>query len=124
MRRAKAIDAIAAATTLPFEEGCRRERELFFECVEGEQAKALIHVFFAERAVTKVRGLPKDAAPRPIARVAVIGAGTMGGGIATACANAGLAVTVKDSTQAGARRRVRHDSPELRRVGEARPPDR
>ena len=49
--------------------------------------------------MTKVRGLPKEAAPRPIARVAVIGAGTMGGGIATACANAGLTVTVKDSTQ-------------------------
>jgi 3-hydroxyacyl-CoA dehydrogenase len=96
---AKVIDAIAAATTLPFDEGRRRERELFFECVEGEQAKALIHIFFAERAVTKVRGLPKEASPRPLARVAVIGAGTMGGGIATACANAGLAVTVKDSTQ-------------------------
>ena len=96
---AKVIDAIAAATTLPFDEGCRREHELFFECVEGEQAKALIHIFFAERAVTKVRGLPKEAAPRSIGRVAVIGAGTMGGGIATACANAGLTVTVKDSTQ-------------------------
>ena len=96
---AKVIDAIAAATTLAFDEGCRRERALFFECVEGEQAKALIHIFFAERAVTKVQGLPKEALPRPIARVAVIGAGTMGGGIATACANAGLAVTVKDSTQ-------------------------
>jgi 3-hydroxyacyl-CoA dehydrogenase len=96
----KVIDAIAAATTMPFDEGCRRERELFFECVESEQAKALIHIFFAERAVTKVRGLTKDAVPRPIARVAIVGAGTMGGGIATACANAGLEVTVKDSTQA------------------------
>ncbi|HEU4890735.1 MAG TPA: 3-hydroxyacyl-CoA dehydrogenase NAD-binding domain-containing protein [Vicinamibacterales bacterium] len=95
----KAIEAIAAATTLPFDEGHRRERELFFECVESEQAKALIHVFFAERAVTKVRGLPKDLPSRPITRVAVIGAGTMGGGIATACANAGLTVTVKDTTQ-------------------------
>jgi 3-hydroxyacyl-CoA dehydrogenase len=95
----KAIDAIAAATTLPFDQGRRRERELFFECVESEQAKALIHIFFAERAVTKVRGLPKDLPPRPITRVAVIGAGTMGGGIATACANAGLTVTVKDTTQ-------------------------
>jgi 3-hydroxyacyl-CoA dehydrogenase len=95
----KAIDAIAAATTLPFDQGHRRERELFFECVESEQAKALIHIFFAERAVTKVRGLPKDLPSRPITRVAVIGAGTMGGGIATACANAGLTVTVKDTTQ-------------------------
>ena len=95
----KVIDAIAAATTLPFDEGHRRERELFFECVESEQAKALIHIFFAERAVTKIRGLPKDLPSRPITRVAVIGAGTMGGGIATACANAGLTVTVKDTTQ-------------------------
>ena len=96
----KVIDAIAAATTLTFGEGCRRERELFIECVEGEQAKALIHVFFAERAVTKIRGLSKDVPTRPITRVAVVGAGTMGGGIATACANAGLAVSVKDTTQA------------------------
>ena len=96
----KAIDAITAATTLPFDEGCRRERELFFECVKGEQARALIHIFFAERAVTKIRGLSKDVQPRPISRVAVVGAGTMGGGIATACANAGLAVSVKDATRA------------------------
>ena len=96
----KVIDAIAAATTLTFDEGCRRERELFIECVEGPQAKALIHVFFAERAVTKILGLSKDVPTRPITRVAVVGAGTMGGGIATACANAGLAVSVKDSTQA------------------------
>jgi 3-hydroxyacyl-CoA dehydrogenase len=96
----KAIDAIAAATTMPFDHGCRRERELFFECVASEQAKALIHIFFAERAVTRVRGLTKDAVPRPVARVAIVGAGTMGAGIATACANAGLEVTVKDATQA------------------------
>ena len=50
----KAVEAIEAASTLPFAEGCRRERELFFECVQGEQAKALIHVFFAERAAAKV----------------------------------------------------------------------
>jgi len=95
----KAVDAIEAAASLPFAEGCRRERELFFECVETDQAKALIHLFFAERASAKVRDLPKDAAPRPIATVAIVGAGTMGGGIAAACANAGLAVTVKDASQ-------------------------
>ena len=96
----KAIDAIDAATTMSFADGCRRERELFFECVETDQAKALIHLFFAERAVSKVRDLPKDAAPRPISRVAVVGAGTMGGGIAIACANAGLQVTIKEGSQA------------------------
>ena len=95
----KVVDAIEAAATQPFEDGCRRERELFFECVHGEQAKALIHVFFAERAAAKVRDLPKEQTPRQIASVAIIGAGTMGGGIAMACANAGLAVTIKDSTQ-------------------------
>ena len=96
---AKAIDAIEAATTMTFDEGCRRERELFFECVEAEQAKALIHVFFAERAAAKVRDAV-DVAPKPIESVAVIGAGTMGSGIATACANAGLAVTITDASPA------------------------
>jgi 3-hydroxyacyl-CoA dehydrogenase len=96
----KAIEAIEAASTLPFADGCRRERELFFECVETEQAKALIHLFFAERAVAKVKGLPRDITPRPVSSVAIVGAGTMGGGIATACANAGLEVTIKDSSQA------------------------
>ena len=94
----KAIEAIEAATTLPFTEGCRRERELFFECVSSEQAKGLIHVFFAERAVSKVRDLPRDAVPRPIGSVGIVGAGTMGGGIAMACANAGLPVVLKDTS--------------------------
>jgi 3-hydroxyacyl-CoA dehydrogenase len=96
----KVVEAIEAAASLPFEEGRRRERALFFECVESEQAKALIHVFFAERAAAKVRELPAQTAARPITTVAIVGAGTMGGGIAMACANAGLTVTVKDATQA------------------------
>jgi 3-hydroxyacyl-CoA dehydrogenase len=95
----KAVDAIEAAATLPFDEGCRRERELFLECIASEQAKALIHVFFAERAVSKVRGLSRDVAARPVARVAIVGAGTMGGGIAMACANAGLPVLLKEASQ-------------------------
>ena len=95
----KAVDAIEAATTMPFEEGCRRERELFFESVGTEQAKALIHLFFAERAVAKVPGLPRDAAAGPVTTVGIVGAGTMGGGIAMACANAGLDVLLKDSSQ-------------------------
>lgn len=96
----KVVDAIEAAAILPFDEGRRRERELFFECVATEQAKALIHLFFAERAVSKVRGVSKDVVPQPIASVAIVGAGTMGGGIAMACANAGLAVTLKETAQA------------------------
>jgi 3-hydroxyacyl-CoA dehydrogenase len=96
----RAIDAIEAAASLPFDEGCARERALFFECLETEQAKALIHLFFAERASAKIAGLPPQTAARPITSVAIVGAGTMGGGIAMACANAGLTVTVKDATQA------------------------
>ncbi|MGH9372258.1 MAG: 3-hydroxyacyl-CoA dehydrogenase NAD-binding domain-containing protein, partial [Vicinamibacterales bacterium] len=96
----KVVDAIEAAASLPFDEGGRRERELFLECITTEQAKALIHLFFAERAVSKVRNVSKDAVPCAIEHVAIVGAGTMGGGIATACANAGLAVTLKDSSQA------------------------
>ncbi|MEO7273812.1 MAG: enoyl-CoA hydratase-related protein, partial [Vicinamibacterales bacterium] len=94
-----AILAIEAATTLPYEDGCRRERELFVDAVSTEQAKALIHAFFAERAATKLKGVPADLKPPPIARVAIIGAGTMGGGITMACVNAGVPVTITDATQ-------------------------
>jgi 3-hydroxyacyl-CoA dehydrogenase len=94
----KAVDAIEAAAALPFADGCRRERELFFECVQNGQAKAMIHIFFAERAAAKV---PDAAtAPAPVGRVAIIGAGTMGTGIAMACANAGLTVGLADAEQA------------------------
>src|SRR4051794_9526907 len=95
----RVVEAIEAAATLPFDEGCRREREIFFECVQTEQAKALIHSFFAERAVSKAPET-EGVSPMPVARVAIIGAGTMGTGIATACANAGIPVTVKDTTAA------------------------
>ena len=94
-----AVDAIEAAASLSYEEGCRRERDLFFQCVASEQGKALIHAFFAERGVSKVPGVPKDAGGTPITRVGIIGAGTMGRGIAMACANAGLTVMLDDTTQ-------------------------
>ena len=94
----KAVDAIEAAATLPFQDGCRRERELFFECIESEQAKALIHLFFSERAASKVSDGGWTPKPLPIASVGIIGAGTMGRGIAIACANAGLYVRLTDST--------------------------
>jgi 3-hydroxyacyl-CoA dehydrogenase len=92
-----AIEAIAAAVSLPFDEGCARERELSRQCVRSEQCKALIHVFFAERGVSRAPDVPKDAASPAVARVAIIGAGTMGGGIAMACANAGLEVILTDA---------------------------
>jgi 3-hydroxyacyl-CoA dehydrogenase len=95
----KALAAIRAAATLPFEEGCTREQQLFRECVTSDQCRALIYSFFAERAVAKIPGLSKQTAPASIERVFVIGAGTMGRGIAMACANAGLTVSLLDSSQ-------------------------
>jgi 3-hydroxyacyl-CoA dehydrogenase len=92
----KAIDAIEAAADLPFAEGSARETELFLEAVASDQAKAMIHLFFAERAVARVPGVTPATAARPVARVAIVGAGTMGGGIAMACANAGLDVRLRE----------------------------
>jgi 3-hydroxyacyl-CoA dehydrogenase len=96
----KAIDAIEAAATLPFDEGCRRERELFFECVRTEQAKAMIHVFFAERAASKLPEGARGVAVAPVRRAVIVGAGTMGSGIAMACANAGVEVVLADAEPA------------------------
>jgi 3-hydroxyacyl-CoA dehydrogenase len=92
-----AIDAVEAATRLTFDEGCRRETELFDECLYSSQSRALIHAFFGERAVAKIPGLPKDIKPAEIGHAAVIGAGTMGGGIAMTFANAGIPVIVKET---------------------------
>jgi 3-hydroxyacyl-CoA dehydrogenase len=96
----KVIDAIEAAATLPFLEGVRREREIFFECLRSDQCKALVHAFFAERAVARVPDVPKGTPTATIGTVAIVGAGTMGSGIATACANAGLEVVVADVDRA------------------------
>jgi 3-hydroxyacyl-CoA dehydrogenase len=95
----KAVDAVEAAATLPFEEGWKKERELFAECIASDQARALIHAFFAERAVAKIPDVPKDTPAYNVREIAIIGAGTMGGGIAMACANAGLPVLMKDVDQ-------------------------
>ena len=94
-----AIDAIEAATRLPFEEGCRRETELFNECLFSTQAKALIHAFFGEREVAKIPDVPKDTPLLEIRCAAVVGAGTMGGGIAMNYANAGIPVRLKEVNQ-------------------------
>jgi len=95
----KAVDAVEAAVTLPFAEGIKREAELFHECLFSDQSKALIHVFFAEREVAKIPGLSKDTPRIPIRRAAVVGAGTMGGGIAMTYANAGIPVLLKEVDQ-------------------------
>jgi 3-hydroxyacyl-CoA dehydrogenase len=94
-----AIDAVEAATKLSFEEGCAREAEIFTRCLYSTQSHALIHAFFAERAVSKIPDVPADTAPYEIRRAAVIGAGTMGGGITMNYVNAGIPVIVKETTQ-------------------------
>jgi 3-hydroxyacyl-CoA dehydrogenase len=96
---AKAIDAIEAAVKLPFAEGLRREADLFKECLFADQSNSLIHVFFGERAVAKIPGIGKDTTITPIKRAAVIGAGTMGGGITMAYVNAGIPVLLKEIGQ-------------------------
>ena len=95
-----AIDAVEAATKLPFEEGVKRESELFQECLFSDQSKGLIHVFFGEREVAKIPGISKDTPQIPVTKAAVVGAGTMGGGIAMVFANAGIPVLLKETDQA------------------------
>ena len=95
-----AIDAVEAATRLSFEAGCQVEQKLFGECLFSDQSKALIHAFFGEREVAKVADIPKETAIIPVKSVAVVGAGTMGGGIAIVFANAGFRVLLKEADQA------------------------
>ncbi len=95
-----AIDAVEAATRLSFEEGCQLEAKLFTECLFSDQSKALIHVFFGEREVAKIPDIPKETPVIPVNRVAVVGSGTMGGGIAMVFANAGIPVLLKDVDEA------------------------
>ena len=90
------VDAIKAAVTLPFDEGSAVERQLFAECLVSTESRALVHLFFAEREAAKVPGVPKDTPTRDIRRAAIVGAGTMGGGIAMTYANAGIPVLLKD----------------------------
>ena len=100
----RAIDAVEAATKLPFEEGCKTEQQFFIECLFSEQSKSLIHVFFSEREVAKIPDIPKQTNIIPIQSAAVVGGGTMGGGIAMVLANAGIPVLLKDTDQAALNR--------------------
>ena len=97
---AKCIDAVEAAVLKPFDEGLKVERTAFVELLNSTESKALRHVFFATRAASKVPDVPSSTPMRPVKSVAVIGAGTMGGGIAMNFANVGLPVTVVETTQA------------------------
>ncbi len=95
----KCIEAVAAAVSKPFEEGLAIERELFLQLMQTTESKALRHAFFAERAASKIPGVSEDTPIRNIRTAAVIGAGTMGGGITMNFANAGIPVTVLEVKQ-------------------------
>jgi 3-hydroxyacyl-CoA dehydrogenase len=88
------LTCVEAAVRLPMDQGLAKERELFTECLLSPQSAAMRHLFFAERQAAKVKDLPAGTSTRPIRTVAIIGGGTMGGGIAMCFANAGFAVTL------------------------------
>jgi len=96
---ARCVEAVKASVELPFEQGLKRERELFKEAVESTESKALRHVFFGERTASKIPDVPADTPTLPVRKVAVLGAGTMGGGIAMVFANAGISVVLVDREQ-------------------------
>ena len=93
------IKAVEAAVSLPFDQGLKRERELFQELITSPESKAQRYFFFAEREAAKIPDVPGDTKSRDIKKAAVLGAGTMGGGIAMNFANAGIPVTVVEVTQ-------------------------
>ena len=95
----KCVEAVAAAVTKKFDDGLKFERDLFLELVQTPESKALRHAFFGERAASKIPDVPADTPLREIKSAAVIGAGTMGGGIAMNFANAGIPVTLLEMKQ-------------------------
>jgi 3-hydroxyacyl-CoA dehydrogenase len=95
----KCVEAVAASITKKFDDGIQFERELFFDLVQSTESKSLRHAFFGERLASKIPDVPADTPVRPIKSVAVIGAGTMGGGIAMNFANAGIPVIMLEMKQ-------------------------
>jgi 3-hydroxyacyl-CoA dehydrogenase len=95
----KCVEAVAAAVTMKFDDGLKFERELFLDLVQTPESKALRHAFFAERAASKIPDVQEGTPMRDIKSVAVIGAGTMGGGIAMNFANAGIPVKILEMKQ-------------------------
>ncbi|MSP95866.1 MAG: 3-hydroxyacyl-CoA dehydrogenase [Betaproteobacteria bacterium] len=93
------VGCVEASVNLPFDEGRKEERRRFMGLVEGTESKALRHMFFAERQTTKIPDVPEDTPKRKIASAAVIGAGTMGGGITMCLVNAGIPVTMIEMKQ-------------------------
>ena len=98
------VDCVERAVTMPFADGLRAERETFSNLVAGEQSRALRHAFFAEREVSQIPDVPKNTPTQPIETAAVVGCGTMGGGIAMSLANAGIPVTVYEVSDDALRR--------------------
>jgi 3-hydroxyacyl-CoA dehydrogenase len=92
------LESIKNSLSMSFESALARERELFIKCRESEQSKAQRHLFFAEREAAKVPGISKETAVTEVRRVAVVGCGTMGVGIAVCFADAGIPVTVHDTS--------------------------
>ena len=95
----KCVDAVAASTTMKFDDGMKHERELFINLMMTPECKALRHAFMAERATTKIPDVPADTPLRTVKKLAVIGAGTMGGGIAMNFLNAGIPVVMLEMKQ-------------------------
>jgi len=95
----KNVEAVRVATRKPYAEGVIEERRLFMELMGSEQSAAQRYFFFAERKASKIEGLPENTEPRPISKVGVIGAGTMGGGISMNFLSAGIPVTIIEMGQ-------------------------
>ena len=95
----KAIEAVQLAISLPFPEAVERERQLFDQCIQSPQCQGLIHAFFGHRTVNKIPGINADTPRLNIEQAAVVGAGTMGGGITMSYVNAGIPVTLKEINQ-------------------------
>jgi len=93
----RAVDAVEMVLDVPFDEALKREREMFLALVETPQSKAARHVFFADREAARVPGIPAETPTRTVKSAAVLGAGTMGGGITICFANAGIPVTVLEA---------------------------
>jgi 3-hydroxyacyl-CoA dehydrogenase len=94
------IKAVEAAVGLPFEDGMKREAELFGELITSTESAAQRYIFFAEREAAKIPDVPAETPTRPLKSVGIVGAGTMGGGIAMNFLNAGLPVTIVEANQA------------------------
>jgi len=101
---ARCAQSVRNALTLSYPEGLAGERSYFVELVLGDQSKAQRHLFFAEREAAKVAGIGKEVKARPVRRVGVIGAGTMGGGIAMSFVNGGVPVTLLEMNEAALQR--------------------